>query len=115
MARLVFGKLSTRRFRRRWDIVSSGEAITNRHTDTFPRLARVAIYIAYIVSVALLVMVSTVGQFVSPVSGEVVEELFDSERLVASGLVLFGAPFIFVMATLRFRNLLAAADQGNHV
>jgi hypothetical protein len=93
-----------------WDILSSGEAITNRHTDTFPRLSRVAIFIAYIVSVALLVMVSTAGEFVDPINGEAVEGLFDSERLVALGLVLFGAPFIFVMGALRFRNLLAAAD-----
>ena len=30
--------------------------------------------------------------------------------IVAVGLVLFGAPFIFIMAALRLRNLLADAD-----
>jgi hypothetical protein len=93
-----------------WDLMSSGETITNRHTETFPRLARVALFVSYIMSVALLVMVATAGKFVQPISGEAIEDIFNSEGLVGVGLILFGAPFIFVMATLRMRNLLAAAD-----
>jgi hypothetical protein len=91
-----------------WDMVSSGETITNRHTDTFPRLARVAIFIAYIISIVLLVMVSTAGKVVLSL-GEA-SFRFNPEAAVFVGLILFGAPFIFVMATLRLRNLLAAAD-----
>ncbi|MHB8269417.1 hypothetical protein [Bradyrhizobium sp.] len=92
-----------------WDIVYSGEAITNRHSEAFPRLARVSMFMAYVMSVALLVMVSTAAHLVNPVTGEAIKG-FDSEGLVGVGLVLFGAPFVFVMAMLRIRNLLAAAD-----
>jgi ABC-type multidrug transport system fused ATPase/permease subunit len=92
-----------------WDIVYSGEAITNKHSEAFPRLARVAMFMAYVMSVALLVMVSTAAHLVNPVTGEAIKG-FDSEGLVGAGLVLYGAPFVFVMAMLRIRNLLAAAD-----
>jgi hypothetical protein len=92
-----------------WDIVNSGEAITNKHSDAFPRLGRVAMFMGYVMSVALLVMVSTAAHLVNPVTGETMKG-FDSEALVAVGLVLFGAPFVFVMAMLRMRNLLASAD-----
>lgn len=92
-----------------WDIVYSGEAITNKHSEAFPRLARVAMFMAYVMSVALLVMVSTAAHLVNPITGEAIKG-FDSEGLVGVGLVLFGAPFVFVMAMLRMRNLLAAAD-----
>lgn len=94
-----------------WDIVYSGEAITNKHSEAFPRLARVAMFMAYVMSVALLVMVSTAAHLVNPITGETIKG-FDSEGLVGVGLVLFGAPFVFVMAMLRMRNLLAAADAG---
>ena len=94
-----------------WDVVSSGQAITNRHSDAFPRLARVATFIAYILSVALLVMFSTAGHFVVPTNREVVTELVDPDFYVQLGLALFGAPLIFLMAAFKFRNLLAAADE----
>jgi hypothetical protein len=92
-----------------WDIVNSGEAITNKHSDAFPRLGRVAMFMGYVMSVALLVMVSTASHLVNPLTGEAMKGL-DSEGLVAVGLILFGAPFVFVMAMLRLRNLLASAD-----
>ncbi len=95
-----------------WDMVSSGEAITNRHSDAFPRLARVAAFMAYVISVALLVLVSTQAHLVNLVTGETVGNVFNSEGLVGVGLVLFGAPLIFTMGMLRLRNLLAAADAG---
>jgi hypothetical protein len=98
-----------------WDLVSSGETITNHHSESFPRLARAATFIAYIVSVALLVMVSTAGHFVLPLRGEAVENVFNSEALVAVGLVMFGAPFIFSMSILRLRNVLVAADAEPHL
>jgi hypothetical protein len=93
-----------------WDLVSSGESITNRHSYAFPRLARVALFIAYVTSVALLVMVATAGRFVHPLSGETIANIFNSEGLVGVGLVMFGAPLIFIMAMLRLRNVLAEAD-----
>jgi hypothetical protein len=93
-----------------WDMVASGEAITNRHSEAFPRLARVAAFMAYVISVALMVLVSTQAHLTNPVTGETAESVFNSELLVGVGLILFGAPLIFTMGMLRLRNLLAAAD-----
>jgi hypothetical protein len=93
-----------------WDIVSSGESITNRHSDAFPRLARVALFVAYVMSVALLVMVATAGRFVRPLTSEPIVNIFNSEGIVGVGLIMFGAPLIFIMAMLRLRNVLASAD-----
>jgi hypothetical protein len=92
-----------------WDIMSSGAAITNKHTETFPRLARVAMFTAYIASVALFVMVSASSHLTDPINGD--SFIFESEGLVGVGLQLFGGPLIFLMAVLRLRNLLSAADR----
>ena len=95
-----------------WDILASGEAITNRHSESFPRFARVCFFMGYTMSVALFVMLSTVGEFVNPVSGGRIEAIFESEPLVAAGLALFGAPLLFFIFSLRMRSLLASRDSA---
>jgi hypothetical protein len=94
-----------------WDIMASGEAITNRHSEKFPRFARVSFFMGYTMSVALFVMVSTVGEFVNPVTGAKIETIFESEPLIGGGLILFGAPFLFLIFAIKMRSLLASADR----
>jgi hypothetical protein len=86
-----------------WDIISSGETVSNKHSEQFPRIARVAAFFAYVVSVALMVMVSTTSQLVNPVSSQEVEGVFEAEPLVAAGLTLFGVPFFILIFSLRMR------------
>jgi hypothetical protein len=85
-----------------WDIVWSGET-TNHHSVTFPRISRVCFFLSYVASVALLVVVSTTSNLVNPINGTAVTNLFESEPLVAVGLLLFGGPFFFMMFALRVR------------
>ena len=97
-----------------WDILTSGEVITNRHTEAFPRFARVCLFMAYVISVALLVLVSTSSALVLPSSGREAEGVFESEGLVATGLVLFGPAFLFTIFSLRARNAFARPAAPNH-
>ncbi len=92
-----------------WDIFTSGEAITNRHSFAFPRLARVCFFLSYVISVALLVLLSTSSELVLPSNGRNVEGVFESEPLVALGLVLFGPAFFLAMMTLRACNAFGKA------
>jgi hypothetical protein len=89
-----------------WDLLISGRDITNKHSDFFPRISRVCFFLAYIMSVALLVMVSISSQLVNPVSSVAVHGVFESEALVAVGLILLGPPFFFLIFALRVRELL---------
>ena len=96
-ALILLGSLS-------WDILTSGGAITNTHTDSLPRLARVCFFLSYVISVALMVLVSVSSKLVSPMPGHApIRAAFESEPLVAVGLYLFGQPFILAMFSLRVR------------
>lgn len=86
-----------------WDILTSGGAITNTHTDALPRLARVCFFLSYVISVALMVLVSVSSELTNPMTGRAVEGIFESEPLVATGLILFGPPFFFAIFSLRVR------------
>jgi hypothetical protein len=88
-----------------WDILTSGEAITNRHTEAFPRFSRVCLFLAYVVTVALMVLVSVSSRLVNPLSGRAAEGIFHSEGLVGTGLLLFAPAFFLTLLTLRARAL----------
>ncbi len=92
-----------------WDILSSGEIASNVQTTRVPRLARVAFFFAYVVSVALFVMVSTTSHLINPFNAKEVEGIFESEPLVATGLNLLGPPFFIFIFSLRMRHLLEPA------
>ncbi len=92
-----------------WDVLSSGEVASNVHTTRVPRLARVALFFAYVISVALLVMASTTSHLINPFTAREVEGVFESEPLVATGLALLGAPFFVFIYSLRLRHLLEPA------
>ncbi|MBI1212377.1 MAG: hypothetical protein GC190_13010 [Alphaproteobacteria bacterium] len=84
-----------------WDIVSSGQVTTTPDSTRVPRYARVSLFFAYIISVALMVMLARSAQILDPIT--LTPTKFDSEALVAVGLALFGAPFFFFIFALRLR------------
>ena len=88
-----------------WDIVSSGDAITNKHSSKFPRIARVCFFFTYIITVSLFVLLATSSHLVNPASGAPVHGVFDSDKLVAVGLGLFGPAFFFLVFGLQMRGI----------
>jgi hypothetical protein len=97
-----------------WDILISGESITNNDSTGFPRLARVSIFMAYIVLVAVLVMLSTASDVINPVTVVSMGNIFESERLVANGLSLFGSGLLILMLTLRLRSFVMDFQQAEN-
>ena len=90
-----------------WDIISSGENVTNQHSEHFPRIARACFFFAYILSVVLMVTLSTTGHLVNPTTAKAVEGVFESEPLVGTGMALLGAPFLILIFALRMRQVVS--------
>jgi hypothetical protein len=86
-----------------WDIVMSGEAITNRHSRVFPRHARVLVYLGYITAVATAVMFFSSFHFQGTGAG--VESRFESETFVEVGLIFLGASLLLTLFVLRLTRL----------
>lgn len=84
-----------------WDIVSSGPVTTSKDSKRFPRFTRVCLFFAYIISVAVLVMLGRSAEIVDPFQHT--RTVFNSEAYVALGLGLFGVPFYVFVFALRVR------------
>jgi hypothetical protein len=90
-----------------WDIMTSGGGITNRHTDNFPRSARVALFFAYVLTTSLQVAISATGDMTNWfVHGKDAGVFFEAEYLMSAGLANFGIPFFIWLFTLDVRNAL---------
>lgn len=80
-----------------WDIVMSGEAITNRHNRHFPRHSRVMVYLGYLLAVA-----AAVAFFSSlHTAAGSAEPLFESENFSETGLLFLGISLVSTLAALR--------------
>ena len=96
-----------------WDIVSSGDAITNKHTESLPRIARVCFFFTYIITVSVFVLLASSSELVNPITGAPVEGVFDSDKLIAVGLALFGPAFFFLVFGLRMRGIRQAGPDSD--
>lgn len=86
-----------------WDLLMSGEQITNHDSPRFPRPARVLLYCGYIMLIAVLVLYFS-SQTYSKTS-VTVPALFDSEGFAQGGLLVLGVPvllFGFILAGARW-------------
>lgn len=81
-----------------WDVVMSGEPITNVHTEWFPRHTRVAIYMGYemLVSTAVLFFSSMQIQ----ATGKPIEAYFEPDGWPQQGLAQIGLPFLVTILVL---------------
>ncbi|HEY4348727.1 MAG TPA: hypothetical protein VGM80_14180 [Gaiellaceae bacterium] len=82
-----------------WDILVSGEAITNRHTRHVPRQTRVLVYLGYVMLVATAVLFFSSLHVLS--HGKVSEPGFESEAYPDSGLLVFGTALLVTLFALR--------------
>jgi hypothetical protein len=74
------------------EILSSGEAITNRHDRWLPRPSRVLLYLGYVVLVASAVLYF--ASLHAPQTGALLPPQFDSESWVHEGLLFLGVPLV---------------------
>jgi hypothetical protein len=94
-----------------WDILSSGEAITNRHSEDIPRMARVSLFFAYVLTTVLQVSISATGELTG--STEKIHQLFEPEWLMATGILFFGFPFFAWVFVTDVRNAMMERADGS--
>jgi hypothetical protein len=82
-----------------WELIVSGEQLTNRHTRALPRATRVLVLCGY------LMLVATAVLFFSSLrehgTGAPLEPQFESEAWPSLGIVQLGVPLILCLAALR--------------
>lgn len=90
-----------------WDVVMSGEAITNRHNRHFPRHTRVLVYLGYVIAVSAAVLFFS---SIRTARGSV-EPLFESEGFADWGLLFLGTSLLVTLCLLRLGRLRAPAPE----
>lgn len=93
-----------------WDIVASGEAITNLSSASLPRSTRVLAYFGYILVLASA-MVFYSGQISAATGHPVSEVFFEPESVTQSALFRIGLPVILVLTMLRLASPAGASDR----
>lgn len=83
-----------------WEILMSGESMTNRHTSAFPRSARVAAFFGYMLALTATVMYFS-GQ--QAVAGHSVPVAPGPEEIQASSLIPIVLPGLLFLFLLRSR------------
>jgi hypothetical protein len=81
-----------------WDVLTSGEAVTNVHGERVPRHARVLVYLGYVLLVACAIL------FFSSVRGlnhQLAETWFESEAWPQLGIQRLGVPLVLAIFVLR--------------
>jgi hypothetical protein len=81
-----------------WDVLTSGEAVTNVHGERVPRHARVLVYLGYVMLVACAIL------FFSSVRGldhQTAESWFESEAWPQLGIQRLGVPLVVAIFVLR--------------
>ena len=91
-----------------WDVVMSGESMTNEGSKHIPRASRVLAFLGYVILVAATVLFYS-GQKVTG-TGAAAESVFEPESITRNGLFRLAFPLAVLMFLLRFgRNRPAAA------
>ncbi len=83
-----------------WDVVMSGESMTNEGSKRLPRASRVLAFLGYVLLVAATVLFYS-GQKVTG-TGQAAEPLFEPEAITRNGLFRLAFPLAVLMFLLRF-------------
>lgn len=83
-----------------WDVIMSGESMTNEGTRLIPRAARVLAFLGYVILVAATVLFYS-GQKVTG-TGAAAEAMFEPEAITRNGLFRLAFPLAVLMFLLRF-------------
>jgi hypothetical protein len=83
-----------------WDVVMSGESMTNEGSKRIPRASRVLAFLGYVILVAGTVLFYS-GQQVTG-TGQAAESMFEPESITRNGLFRLAFPLAVLMFLLRF-------------
>lgn len=83
-----------------WDVVMSGESMTNEGSKHIPRASRVLAFLGYVILVAATVLFYS-GQKATG-TGRAAEALFEPEAITRNGLFRLAFPLAVLMFLLRF-------------
>ncbi len=86
-----------------WDILMSGESITNGSSPTFPRDARVLLFMGYMLFVSGAVLAFSSMRL----AGQPTEPVFETEKLPQQGVVMLGIPLVLTAAVVRLVSALS--------
>lgn len=82
-----------------WELVTSGESVTNAHSRRFPRSSRVMLYCGYLTLTATAILYFS--SLRNQASGRGIEALFESDIWPHLGIQQLGAPLLVVLLLLR--------------
>lgn len=82
-----------------WDLLMSGEQVTNRDDPSFPRHARLLLYFGYSMMVATAVLYFSSQTFVHP-AAQSVAPFFEDDQWPQEGLLFLGAPLVVTLFVL---------------
>jgi hypothetical protein len=85
-----------------WDVMMSGEALTNEGSNLFPRSSRVFVLYGYAILLCGLVLFFTAERPIS--SGADVEPLFEPEQITQRALPVFAVMLFLRVAPLHGRH-----------
>ncbi|GAC1539022.1 MAG: hypothetical protein NVS2B17_13770 [Candidatus Velthaea sp.] len=91
-----------------WDVLMSGESITNADSPAFPRAARLGMFLGYVMFVSLAILYF--GSMVD-LNGATVAE-FESESFVQVGIFTLGVPVLLTAVLIRSFSGAAATENA---
>jgi hypothetical protein len=81
-----------------WDLMTSGDEITNRNSEGFPRLARIYLYVSYVIlASALTAYFASRGTVSNQTGNDSLDFLFDPHTWARIGIQVLGVPVILTM------------------
>jgi hypothetical protein len=88
-----------------WELASSGQGLTNWHSQKFPRESRVLLYGGYILLVSAAVLFYS--SLHDAASATLLKSQFDAEEWVREGILFLGVPLaitLYLLGLLRWRH-----------
>jgi hypothetical protein len=88
-----------------WDVLTSGEEVSNGHSRAFPRTGRVLLYFGYTLIAGSVLLYSASLQV--PATGALSADIFSTDTNAALALLILGLPLIGLNLALRLRAWMA--------
>lgn len=94
-----------------WDVLMSGEQITNPDGTRFPRQVRLLLYLGYTMMVTTAVLYFTTQSFTNPANGTV-KPFFEDAQWPQTGLIFLGAPLLITVFIIKVSRWWRGRERG---